>query len=335
MIWKECGGTFSAPSLLRMVISIILGLGATAGLGYWVYAMGLPACQEVHDYGYSAGGIQTYREAMSVSVRIFTAVLYILSGLLLAAAAATGVTSEREKDTWVSLTATPLSGPEILQGKMLGAVWRVRLPLGALLLVWLIGLVCGAVHPLGFVLAIVVTTVYVGFITMLGAYLSLVSRGSARAISATIAILLLLNGGYLFCCIPMMADPPGSGAELVTAGITPLIVTISPFSYQDLDEFLCHNYRETPMFILTGIVSLGLYGLTAVGLYHSCLNRFDIEAGRPPGDYLKSPGNASREGIMFADEAETSDEGIEFIEGSEEVGEVRVIDESAAADETT
>ncbi|MGC8641259.1 MAG: ABC transporter permease, partial [Isosphaeraceae bacterium] len=145
MIWKECGGTISAPGLLRLVLLIILGLGATAGLGYWVYAMGLPAFQEVREYGYGAGEIQTYRETMSVSVRIFTTVLYILSGLLLAAAAATGVTSEREKDTWVSLTATPLSGPEILQGKMLGAVWRVRLPLGALLLVWLIGLVCGAV----------------------------------------------------------------------------------------------------------------------------------------------------------------------------------------------
>ena len=121
MVWKECSSSFSAPSLLRMLFLLGLSLGAVAGLGYWVFAIGLPAFLEVRDYGYGIAGIQSAREFMSYSVRIFTSVLYILSGLLMAAAAATSVTTEREKDTWVSLTATPLSGPEILKGKILGA----------------------------------------------------------------------------------------------------------------------------------------------------------------------------------------------------------------------
>ena len=168
-------------------------------------------------------------------------------------------------------------------------------------------------HPLGFLLAILVTTVYVIFIAMLGTYISLVSKGSARAISGTIAILVFLNGAYLFCCIPMMRGP-GDGAEIILAGVTPLIVTIAPFSYPDLDGFFFHNYRETPVFILTGIASLVFYGLTSVGLYQGCLNRIDIEAGRPSGEHLRSTGPVSRAGIVFEDETQPSDEGIEFVE---------------------
>jgi ABC-type transport system involved in multi-copper enzyme maturation permease subunit len=318
MIWKECSGSLSAPSFFRLFIVIVLGTGAVVGLAYWAYAMGLPALHEVIDYGYGAAGTQSAREALNISVRIFTAVLYILSGLLMAAAAATSVTSEREKDTWVSLTATPLSGAEIIQGKFLGAIWRVRALLGALVLVWFLGVICGAVHPLGFLLAVFVTTVYLVFIALLGTYLSVRSRSSARAISGTIAILFFLNWGYLFCCIPMlMGGGPGRGSELVAAGMTPLIVTFAPFSFEDLDNAFLHNMRETPGFILTGIISLVFYGLTSVGLYQGCLSRFEIDDDRPRGEYLRTPSKASREGIVFPDEDEAGDEGIQFVEGTE------------------
>jgi hypothetical protein len=233
----------------------------------------------------------------------------------MAATAATSVTSEREKDTWVSLSGTPLSGAEILIGILLGSAWRVRVLLGASLLVWFIGLVCGAVHPLGFVLVIIVTTVYLIFISMLGTYLSLRSRSSARAIAGTIAILLFLNWGYLFCCFPMItAGGPNSGSEVFVAGITPLIVTAAPFSFVDLDNALQHNGRETPVFILTGIVSLVFYGLTSVGLYQGCLSRFEIDDDRPRGEHPRTPRYVSRAGIVFPDEEEVTEEGIRFVE---------------------
>lgn len=336
MIWKECSGSLSTPSLLRILFLIILGLGAIMGLGYWVYALGLPAFHEMLDYGYGTGGIQTAREALSVSVRIFTAVLYILSGLLMAAAAATSVTYEREKETWVSLIATPLTGTEILQGKMLGSAWRVRLLIGALLLIWLIGFLCGAVHPIGLFLTILVASVYLFFIAMLGTYLSLVSRSSARAISGTIAILLFLNGGYMFCCIPIMINSgPGTGSEIVLAGMTPLIVTFAPFSFEDFDVLFLRSARETPAYILTGIASIAFYGLTAVGLYQGCLSRFETEADGPRRETATYPRHVSQKGITFADEAEADDEGIRFIEMPVDSGEVHVIEESQVIDEPT
>ncbi|MGC1722962.1 MAG: ABC transporter permease, partial [Isosphaeraceae bacterium] len=152
MIWKECSGTVSSPSLMRTVCLVCLTVAAVGGMGYWVYRMGIPAFQEVLDYGYGSTGTQAARDALSDGLRYLTACLYVLLALLLGAGAATGITMEREKDAWTSLTVTPLEGQEILIGKILGALWRVRGILAALLFVWLIGLICGAVHPLGFLL---------------------------------------------------------------------------------------------------------------------------------------------------------------------------------------
>ena len=46
--------------------------------------------------------------------------------LAVASAAAVSVTSEREDDTWTSLTATLLSGAEVVRAKVLGAIWAAR-----------------------------------------------------------------------------------------------------------------------------------------------------------------------------------------------------------------
>ena len=176
MIWKECSGTVSSPSLMRTVCLVCLTVAAVGGMGYWVYRMGIPAFQEVLDYGYGSTGTQAARDALSDGLRYLTACLYVLMALLLGAGAATGITMEREKDAWTSLTVTPLEGQEILIGKILGALWRVRGILAALLFVWLIGLICGAVHPLGFLLAIVATSIDLTFIAVLGTYVSLRSK---------------------------------------------------------------------------------------------------------------------------------------------------------------
>ena len=68
---------------------------------------------------------------------------------MIAGAAAESVVNERERDTWLGLIATPLSGWEILRAKMLGVLWKTR-PLGFVILAaWIVGLLSGALHPLG------------------------------------------------------------------------------------------------------------------------------------------------------------------------------------------
>ena len=320
MIWKECSGTLTSPSRARTGLLAIMSLAALGGLGYWVYELGIPAFREVLDFGYGSSGTISAREAFSGSVRILTAILYVLAGLLLGTAAATGVTMERERDTWTSLTSTPLEGSEILEGKILGAFWRVRTLLWALLVVWLIGLICGAVHPLGFLAAIGSLTVYLTFVAILGTYFSLWSRSSARSISWTIAILVFINGGYLFCCIPLIQGP---GSILFTAGMTPMFVTAAPFSFSDLDEFSTgrgmFHYQDATLWIITAMVSLAFHGAAAFALYHACLNQFEIDVDRPRRFLGTYPQPVSAAGIVFVDEDCPGSDGVRFVENAGDV----------------
>ena len=140
--------------------------------------------------------------------------LYIGTAFAALALAAAAVVSEREEDTWTSLTATPLTGEEIIRAKMIGAVWGTRW-IGILLIAfWLIGLASGAVHPFGVVAVAVETAVFVWFVTALGVSISLTSKTSARAQTWTVGILLVTNGVYLLCCIPLRPD-----AMIIAAGV--------------------------------------------------------------------------------------------------------------------
>ena len=304
---------------MRTVCLVCLTVAAVSGMGYWVYRMGIPAFQEVLDYGYGSTGTQAARDALSDGLRYLTACLYVILALLLGAGAATGITMEREKDAWTSLTVTPLEGQEILIGKILGALWRVRGILAALLFVWLIGLICGAVHPLGFLLAIVATSIDLTFIAVLGTYVSLRSSSSARAIAATIAILVFLNGGYLFCCTPAMNGPE---SFLFTVGVTPMIVTAAPFSFSDLRRPPGAYGPSLTTLVMTGVLSLAFYGVSAFVLLHACLSRFEIEVDRPRRGFSDYPDSVSREGIGFEEQEQDKpdQDGILFVEqaGDEE-----------------
>ncbi len=317
MIWRECTGTLSSRSLISTVCLICLAVAAIGGMGYLACLLGIPAFQEVLDYGYGGSGAQSARDNLNSGVRTLTACLYVLTAMLLGAMAATGITMEREKDAWTSLIVTPLEGQEIVTGKILGALWRVRGILAALLSIWLLGLICGAMHPLGFLLAIVATVIDLSFIAVLGTHISLRSRSSARAIATTIGILVFLNGGYLFCCMPAMSGP---GSFLFTAGVTPMVVTAAVFSFSDLDWFLrepAHAYAPSPTTLfMTGVLSLGFYGVSAIALLQACLSRFELEVDRPRREFSDSPGSISREGIEFEEQEQVQpdQEGITFVD---------------------
>jgi ABC-type Na+ efflux pump permease subunit len=68
------------------------------------------------------------------------------------------IVRERNKKTWESLLMTPLTGPEILSSKMRVAIGGISLIARWLIPLWLLGIACGAVHPLGALLAAAVFT---------------------------------------------------------------------------------------------------------------------------------------------------------------------------------
>ncbi len=91
---------------------------------------------------------------MNHSLRQISPVYIGLWLLAVAGASASSLTVEREEDTWISLISTPLRGWEILRGKMIRAVWGLRGFGGLIGVFWIAGLLTGALHPVGFVLGL-------------------------------------------------------------------------------------------------------------------------------------------------------------------------------------
>ena len=168
-------------------------------------------------------------EPSTIYLRAGCTLLYVAWCLGVASLAAGGVVGEREEDTWTSLISTPLGGEEILRAKMFGAVWGTRWLGLPLLVLWLIGLASGSVHPIGLAVIVVETAVFIWFAAALGVSLSLTAKSSARAQTATMAILVTLNGLYMLCCIPLRPD-----SMFCAAGVTPLIEAISLLSYESI-----------------------------------------------------------------------------------------------------
>jgi ABC-type Na+ efflux pump permease subunit len=326
MMWKECTSTLGRGSVKRTVVVLVVTLLSAAGLGFWVYELGVPAYQEMLRSGYGATESFAAQELLNSTARGLTCCLYIVTGLVLGAVAATSVTAEHEADTWVSLLATPLESTEILRGKLLGAFWRVRGLLLGLAVVWLVGLVCGAVHPLGLLLTAAMTAIDLGFIAALGTFVSLWNKTSGRAIGLTIGLLVLLNGGYLFCCVPFLYGPE---SMIMAAGVTPMVVTTALFSFQDLHRFMTFNGGEDQsLFIVTGIVSLGWYGIAGICLLKMCLERLETVANRPRRSMVMYPCRVSSAGITFLDDAgpvATDDDG-ESAGGSDGSADIRILE---------
>lgn len=279
MMWKErYAARTNVTTKLTAGITALVGM---AGLVYLTYDFAKPAFVELVAYGYGSIAYQRYRGEFNGYLRGMCTLIYVLWALGVASAASAGVSSEREGDTWTSLLTTPLSGVEILRAKMLGAVWGLNWVGGLLAALWLIGLAAGAIHPLGFLLVVYETAVFVWFATALGTYVSLRSKNSGRALLGTIAILFMLNGGYLMCCIPLHTSN-----WLIFTAVTPLIEGFSLVSYEDVQRLFSGHWRRRPWLrdeesLLVGFLSTLSYLVAAGVLTLRAFHRFDEEADRP------------------------------------------------------
>ena len=150
--------------------------------------------------GWGSGG-----EDLVDHLRVFSAWYVAIWLLAVAGASASSVAVEREEDTWVSLTSTPLTGWEILRGKVLGAVWAQRgfgmVPLG----LWAIALLTGSVHPLGFLGAVVMLGLVSWMVAAVGIHASLRATTTSKALASTIGKLVVLYG-YPFILLWAILD---------------------------------------------------------------------------------------------------------------------------------
>ena len=209
--------------------------------------------------------------------------------------------AERERETWLGLIATPLTGREILRAKRLGAIWKARWLASLMLGLWTVGLLAGAIHPLGFLSAVVGLGFSSWFLASLGVFASMWSRDRNQASLWVLVPVGLLVGLSL---VPFIS--PGTATALVAAGLIPFQAWASLLSFEDV-RALAHSVAP-PQFAVVGVKDLGAAWIIlgagptttmaqAVGAYF--LTRFagrgfDAAVGRPVrprnADDLDRPG---------------------------------------------
>ena len=217
-------------------------------------------------------------------LRIIIMLLSIAWFLGVAVVSASSITSEREQDTWISLTSSFLTAPEIVWAKLIGAPWSLRALGQGILALAIIGLVAGAVHPLGFCLFLVLMGTFTWFTSALGTLVSLWSKTTTRALAFTIITLAITNGGYLFCCIPLRTQ----GGPWIASGCMPFPVYMSLLSYQDVWHILGFEHIWGPFggtrrmeFLAAFAIAFTAYGSLALLLTVIATKDFDRISGRP------------------------------------------------------
>lgn len=228
-------------------------------------------------------------------VRPMTAVGMFIYLLMLVAGISESMELERARDTWTVLLSTPLSGREILGGKMAAAVVRFRFVAAVMVVLWVAGLVVGSLHPLGFLAALAVLFVSTRAGVALGAYAASTSKEKPAAMSWVTSVLILLTiagpAPWLFLHEP--------GFVVLGACSPPFVAMLSLATYGEVREVvlgsgifnlfqfnLFQAYGRSSGLDLKWLVAtcvLGLIGpsVCAVWLKRAAFNGFDAAVGRP------------------------------------------------------
>jgi ABC-type transport system involved in multi-copper enzyme maturation permease subunit len=215
MYWKEL---YAEPGSSRLGL---LGYGLMAAIfavvcGITIYMY----LDSIESQRYYPRGDSLVQYAVSMG-----AFLSCCGLLVLTARAASAITSEKERDCWVSLIATPLDGRQIITAKILGNFWSLRWLAPFVAVVWLPALI---VRPdcclFGITLSLLQCCILAAFAATLGVAYSLGAKNTLRAIGAALGTVLLVGGGYLMCCCPVIAigSGPGSG-RVMELGLAPCI----------------------------------------------------------------------------------------------------------------
>lgn len=237
------------------------------------------------------------RLEFNLALKYFSAAFAVFYGCALCAGALESLRAERERDTWLGLLATPLTGWEITRAKMLGPFYRTRPALFMLLSFWTVGTLAGAIHPLGFVAAVVGIAVLGGFSAAIGAYtgLMVLDRNDKLGLTATIPMLLSLSGAAIML--------PGRWSVIVAAPSPTFLSFVSLFTYEDVHAII--HGGVLPTYPRTGGYKTGLEGrwvlafwilgtlIQAVGaaaLMRAMVVGFDAAVGRP----TRPPGSAAK-----------------------------------------
>lgn len=215
MIWKEAFAPTSKSKLglvawLANVIVVIVAMGSVIYVFFHAWRQHEHAFwRDEEFFAFTAG---------------FTGFVGSLLLLLLGARASGLVTIEKERDCWISLLATPLTGSEIMRGKMLGNLYSARWGAFLLVFAWALAAIFDVRYLIVAAIMAGALLVCAWFVTNLGLLFSLRSQTSLRAMGLTLLTGIFIGGGYLMCCCPIAAlggRHSGNSEDLFFFGLGP------------------------------------------------------------------------------------------------------------------
>ena len=267
MIWKEIS---------------IDGAGPVRGIGRWLGRLGLLylwgvalwcggnaafALIVARNESRSEGYVDLLRQLIGDTSTFFG--LFIIWAVGLRAAVA--VAMERERDTWDALLTSPLTGREIVLGKLVGSLHSLRWLALATLFAWSTALVLGAIRPIEYAYNLAWTLVVSTFMAAVGVRISLSTATATTAMALTI-------GAWL----------TGAIVVSIASGILVGIGALSFLVLWLLADAMALWSRPTPWFPIGGslsfaLVQLAIYLGIAAAIVVETWARFDRLTGRVDG----------------------------------------------------
>lgn len=268
LVWKEM---FIEPAMGRLgwigrlaLFGLLTALFAWWGLALYV----------------SYGQPWSERNAMGMTIA-FACCLESFGVLLAAARAATAVTSEKERDSWVMLLSTPLVGSAILGSKILGNLFAVRWIVAAVLVLW----IAEAVLKPEFIPAIPVQLLtwlaLLVYASCLGTAFSLWCRSSLRSMAATVGLGTFVGLLYIPFAAFFLEATIGWGDVANWIIWFPCIPFLLTYPAAGWAAYI-NNEPESGGMLGAYIFGMILYLCVTGGLWLRSVRRFGELAGRMP-----------------------------------------------------
>ncbi|MEI8374606.1 MAG: ABC transporter permease [Planctomycetota bacterium] len=275
MLWKEL---YAEPSSSRLGLLgyglLVLIFIALCLLTIYIYdeTVGHPYSRDGEGFCYYAIGMSTFLSCCGL--------------LLLTARAAGSITSEKERDSWVSLIGTPLEAGQIVKAKIMGSLWSLRGLVPFLAVVWLPALLLRPSFFWGIAFSLLNLGILAAFTATLGVYCSLRSKNTLRAMGAALGIAIMVGGGYLMCCCPVMAVGGGGSGTAWQLGLAPCmplllawpgIISLILDSSRSGTTMLDHEFSGFMAAYLIGTIG---YAVAALMMMFKAIAQFDAKSGR-------------------------------------------------------
>lgn len=305
MGWKERHA--SRGTVLTRTVGLLAALAVVVPIVYELCLLAPDAFLEFWAFGHGpmTGGNSYARIQLCWFLRPALGSLTVPAVVLVAGAAAASVSSEHEADTWISLTATDLSGREILRSKLRASIRPARGVLVVMAFLVAVGLACGSVHPLSVPVVAAGVAVDVVFAGAFGVWVSLQLRSTWRAQFMALAGLLLINvAGQtvlgLIQSYPSYLWPGFMPVSVATAVFAPDFPArfveasrAASFSRFSLDDVIWNPFWT----LVLDVLSVIFYGSFTVVLAAASRARFERVAGRAVRPRSRTGGDAERPAI--------------------------------------